>query len=631
MKQKQIWQRVQEEDFAPLLDKIAFLGSAAALVAAIILFVEDLLFFAVLDAFFFVFLGLMVALGPKVKVQHKMSVLFVAISIHATLSLWEHGLLGTGLLFFMLMQILTLVYLDKNRALILSSLPFAVILTFGLLIHLGYFAYEAHLIQNMNSLTIWLITGIALFVFLVASMSSITRLKERLLNNIQELQESNNTLQLSNYKLGESRKELEQLAFYDELTGLPKRSKFEPLVQERLGSYQQNGFLILINIKGFRIINSIFGREAGNEILRFWGRLIDKYSNENTIIARLESDEFVVWAENWDEEELDSKIKKFHDDFHQNMPGDIFAARISFYVAAVAFPEDFSTLEEGLRKAGIALRVAKQSGSPGVMRFYPSMSQNLEADHRLRHLLEKALEKGDFEVHYQNKVNIYSEKVVGVEALARWHSQDLGQVGPDTFIPVLSSSQLIIPFTQFIMEKIIRDLPSLHQSHGGQTKVSINVSPLFFLKPGLIDYLTRIIERGGADPTDITLEITEDFFLEDIRTIGRVIRKLKEAGISISLDDFGKGFSSLFYISNLELDELKVDKSFINNICNDKKSFELFSSICNIGQTLGYKVIAEGVERKEQVETIKKTPCEIVQGFYYSRPAPIAPVANLIS
>ncbi|MFO7730633.1 MAG: EAL domain-containing protein [Spirochaetia bacterium] len=570
-----------------------------------------------------ILLGLLFLLRNRVPILGKLVIIMLIIFVHALLSLLQSGLIGTGIMALMMLQVIALVFLSLPNALIVGGISLLVVGVFTAVMHSGLLYFELSLLERMNSVGHWMVVLISLGLFFAIAAGTIAFLKTRLLENIEKLKRSNKVLAESNQKLRDNRKKLEHIAYYDTLTGLLLRSRFEELVDERLKSGSSSGFLILVNIKGFRLVNSIFGTETGDIVLRTIGDLFTTYQNDSNFIARMSGDEFAGWADGWDEETLKLNIAKFRKDIEHRLPLKLKDLRIDFFISAAAFPQDGNSFEECFRKAAAALTIAKETNSTHVHHFHHSMIQKAELELRMRGLLEQAIEKHGFEMYYQNKINIHTGEIVGVEALTRWNSAELGSVSPETFIPVIQKAQLMIPFSQTVFDIIFRELPALRNKLGEDIQISINTSPLFFIKPGFTEYVKAKVRQAGIDPTLVTLEITEDVFIEDIERIQTIIADLNGSGIKIALDDFGKGFSSIYYISHIQLDELKVDKSFIDDICCSEKSFGVFSSICDFAATLGYKTVAEGVETREQVDKIKQTRCQVVQGYYYSQPEPI--------
>ncbi len=623
------------KQFSPFLNTIILIGSLANLGAGLVLYFFEKTnhLFAGIDIAIGLLLLMMFLVRYRFSNYLKVSVLATIILFHAIMSFLGSGLIGTGILALLLLQVVALVFLPLMPALMLGSISLITIAVFILLIHTGHITYGFSLIIRMNSPAHWITILISTVLFFILTGGTITLLKRRLIENIEKLEDSNKFLTNTNRELQENRQKLEHLAYYDPLTGLLNRERFKELVNQRVSAAAPSdkeldkettqGFLILVNIKNFRIINSIFGSKMGDRVLRTIGELLSGYQSENNFIARLHGDEFAGWANGWSEDDLESRMTKFRQDLKQRLPAELKDLHMDFYIAAAAYPQDGHNFEECFRKAGAALKIAKETGSTRVRHFQHSMIQKAELEMRMRRLLEIAIEARDFTVCYQKKIDIHTGEITGVEALARWHSNELGDISPGVFVPVIRKSQLMIPFTQAIIDIIFSEIAALHKKLGSPVPVSINTSPLFFLKPGFTEYITEKIEQAGISPQLITLEITEDVFIEDISRIRDIIAALNRHGINIALDDFGKGFSSIYYISHIHFNELKVDKSFIDEIVADPKRFGVFSSICDFAATLGYKTVAEGVETEEQVEKIKQTRCRVVQGYFFSRPEPL--------
>ncbi len=618
-----VWKQMLK-DLSVYLDRIILVAVFLAIYAGVILiFQQGSLFFGIVDFSFSMVFAILYFFRDRIGISPKIFIINVMVLSHSIFSLYYSGLVGTGITFLLLLQIIAIVFFQMKNAIIMGVLTIGIVLFFGLFSYFGYLEYGNDLLIKMNQPSQWLIVALALFIFFVISLTMIFYFRKKLIKNIVDLAQANEVLLSANVQLTESKRLTEKMAFFDPITGLPNRYKFEQLVQQRIDKYNGKGFILLINIKGFRIINSMLGSEAGDNILKTIAEVLGSFSNQNNIIARLGSDEFAAWVENWDDEVLDEKILKFHKEFHDQLPQNNFLSRIEFYISAVAYPDEAATLSQGLKKAGIALKFAKDSHSTGVMRFFDTMTESVESEMQMRKYIEDAVKDQEFYPVYQEKVDIDSQQIVGVEALARWKSAILGPVGPQDFIPIVTSSSLIFSFSQWMIEKVFSDFSILQEKYNKNLIVSINISPLFFIRARFVEYVVDLANQYQVPARQVVLEITEDIFIDDMKKINRIVQQLSNAGFQISLDDFGKGFSSLYYISNIDFNELKIDKSFIDNIAHDERSFGLFQSICNIADTLGFHVVAEGVETKEQVDKILTTSCHVVQGYYYSRPVPL--------
>jgi EAL domain-containing protein (putative c-di-GMP-specific phosphodiesterase class I) len=353
------------------------------------------------------------------------------------------------------------------------------------------------------------------------------------------------------------------------------------------------------------------------------GMFIRSYTKGRFLLGRLNGVEFISWTEDWGEEELRRSIHSFRTSakhlVQQHFPGLPF----DIMTAAVRYPDDAVTPSELHQKGVAAMAEAQQRYQEEIVFFRPSMIEGLNKEILLHNALEAAISTGEFLVYYQEQVNIRTGAVSGLEVLSRWKNGEEGFVSPDVFIPVLTKYNLIIQFSQLVFVKVLEDLPLVVSRYGGEATVSVNISPVFFLSEGFATFIARKLAEHKVPPSSVILEITEDVFIDDLSTIRDIIEEVKALGVSVSLDDFGKGFSSLSYLSSLPLDEVKIDKEFIKTILYDSRQFGVVKSICDLAKILGYQVVIEGIETEEQVAKIKETSCDLVQGYYYSRPAPL--------
>jgi EAL domain-containing protein (putative c-di-GMP-specific phosphodiesterase class I) len=245
------------------------------------------------------------------------------------------------------------------------------------------------------------------------------------------------------------------------------------------------------------------------------------------------------------------------------------------------------------------------------------MLEIIENDLKMSKLLEYAIFNQEISVAYQNKVSLSTGEIVGVEALARWHSSTLGFVSPEVFIPAINRSNLTIVFGQYMLEHVMFEYQFLKKKLGETITVSINISPIFFIDKQFVSVVEHALEKFKVPARAFMLEITEDIFIDDLDNIQDIIKSLKEIGLSISLDDFGTGYSSLNYLRRIDVDEVKIDKSFIDRITSDKKSLAMLEAIRKLTLAYGYELVAEGVESQEQIDILREAGYDTVQGYFY--------------
>lgn len=418
-------------------------------------------------------------------------------------------------------------------------------------------------------------------------------------------------------------------AYYDQLSNLPNAYYFKKYVCDRLKENKNNAAMLLVDIKDFNIINSIYGTGYGDKIISFLGKKVKEKQTPNSFIARISGNEFAIWLEDIDETKIDQILDFVIDDFKQSMQSSNFISHIDFYTSVVVLEDSDVHYDQVYKKASTALQYAKNHKHIKVTRYKDEMYRTLERESTLLTLAELAIESDEFVVNYQQKIDARTQKVCGVESLSRWYSPELGFVSPAEFIPMLHKSNLMVLFTNVVISKVIDDLPRLKELYGEDITVSINISPVSFFNDGFVSFLKSLIQSRGIKASSVMLEITEDVFISDFETVKARILDLKKLGVKISLDDFGTGYSSLNYLSKFNFDEIKVDKSFIDNIHLDETAFSLFDAIVKIAQSLDCDVVAEGVETLEQVQSIKEAGCHLIQGYVYSKPKPISQLTEL--
>ncbi|MFO8063191.1 MAG: putative bifunctional diguanylate cyclase/phosphodiesterase [Spirochaetota bacterium] len=491
----------------------------------------------------------------------------------------------------------------------------------ALLVHYDYLTFSQDMYVRHNRATQWLVQGVSLSIFAVLSVNLVNQLRFNLLETITHLGESNEKLREANHKLENRKNEIARLAYYDQLTGLPNRSYFKQHIGERIDAGVSSAALVVFDLRGFRIINSLLGTSYGDTVLRAIAEYLKNWADESNFFARLGGDEFGLWVEDYDTETLIGDIEGSAATLIREIERDYkLAHRIEYNTAAARFPEDGSSYHACEQAAAAAMKVAKERKTTRVLFFDKDVFDTVQADAKMQQLLERAVENNEFRVLYQPKVNIRTRETIGVEALSRWSPPEIGPVRPDVFIDHLTRLDLIVPFSKGMIKRVLSDLPALKEKLNQDLVVSINISPVMFLEQNFVQYIMNELRAYDVDPHRIVLEITEDVFIDDHETIKEVFSELRGRGIGVALDDFGKGYSSLSYISSFEFSEIKVDRLFTEHVSTDARSYSLFQSICSIADAYNHKVVAEGVEKEDQIETILLAGCDIAQGYYFSKP-----------
>lgn len=413
---------------------------------------------------------------------------------------------------------------------------------------------------------------------------------------------------------------LHSYAYFDTLTGLPNKFSIKEYIDTRLRETPGQCHFVLMDIKDFKLINSVYGGDYGDFILKQIACVLKEHAHDNLVFARLAGNEFAAWIEDVTDQRIIELIENFKGYLSQHLVKEGAPHHLEYHFSCSGNPEFNKSFDDYYQHASIALQHAKDNNVMEMLCFKEDMYSSLERSSQIKDFAERAIRNKEFFLQYQQKVNSATGEIVGVEALARWHHKELGVISPGEFIPLLNRTHLIHSFTEFVLLQALDDLPRIQAKYGSQVSVSINISPNVFFMSNFEILLKAAITERRIDPSHVYLEITEDVFIGDLKMVQQIIMRLQAFGVRISLDDFGTGYSSLNYIANIPLDEIKIDKQFIDRIHLDDKSRLLLKSIVDIAHGLDCMVVAEGVEHPEQLDVLSAVNCIIIQGYIYSKP-----------
>ncbi|MBS1796653.1 MAG: EAL domain-containing protein [Acidobacteria bacterium] len=423
--------------------------------------------------------------------------------------------------------------------------------------------------------------------------------------------------------VAERTKQLNFLAFYDSLTKLPNRTLFEDRLTQALTLARektQSIAMLLFSLDRFKKIQETLGYNFGYLLLREVADRLKGQIPAGATVARFETDEFaILLPQVGGTDEIVEIIENIKDALKLPINLDNREIFISASVGISMFPDDGEDLHVLQKNASVALSRAREQGEDGYQFFTEEMNSRalhrLELENKLRH----ALERGEFEVYYQPKKDCTTGKVVGMEALVRWNDPELGVISPAEFIPLAEETGLIVPIGEWILEMACRQTKLLHDENY-DLRVSVNISTRQLQDNGLADKIIRIIEETKISPQNLELEVTESSLLQNAESAVEILNVVRKAGVKISIDDFGTGFSSLGYLKRLPIDVLKIDRSFVQDITNDPNDASLVMAIIALAHNLRLKIVAEGVETAEQLKLLHLLRCDEWQGYFYSRP-----------
>ncbi|MFZ6758044.1 EAL domain-containing protein [Undibacterium sp. Ji50W] len=419
-------------------------------------------------------------------------------------------------------------------------------------------------------------------------------------------------------------KELEYQATHDSLTGLANRNLLNDRITQAIAWAKRQDLsvgLMLLDLDHFKLINDASGHGAGDEMLKQVAQRLSHCVRETDTVARLGGDEFVVILTDLPETgDVDVVAEKILGALSRPFEINGHEVFVTASIGISLYPRDGDHGEILLRYADIAMYRVKEHGRNSVRQFIPEMGVTAISRLNMEGALRRGLERHEFTLHYQPKIELASGRIVGAEALVRWHHPQIGLIHPIEFIPLAEETGLIIPLGEWVLAEACRQQVSWKKAGLADLKIAVNMSPRQFRQEDLSERVASIFTETGADPAQVTLELTESMVMQDVNSTLVALRALKNLGLSISLDDFGTGYSSLSYLRRFPIDELKIDKSFINDIHENPDDAAIASAIIAMALSLGLSVVAEGVEKKEQAERLRKMGCSQVQGYYFARP-----------
>ncbi len=433
----------------------------------------------------------------------------------------------------------------------------------------------------------------------------------------------------------ETDKEIEFMAYYDDLTELANRNFFQDRVTRAVdscGRVEEFFVIIFIDLDNFKTVNDTIGHRGGDQLLRQVAKELETTIEEVGCVARFGGDEFLIIVNGLrSQEDIENIGERIMDVF-----SDVFTVEEQeFIVTASAgiavYPEDGENSESLMKNAEITMYEAKLKGKNQYAICSEEIKKEVERDLELVRDLSHALEREEFTIHYQPQVELKTAKIIGLEALLRWEHPVKGMVSPGEFIPLAEKNHLINSIGEWVFEAACRQNKKWQEMGLGDFRMAINLSAVQMIDPKIVEKLETIIEKTGIDPKCIELEITEGVAIQEADHVIRVLNRLKELGVSIAIDDFGTEYSSFTRLKALPIDQIKIDMQFIQGIEENKKDRAITRVIIKLAKSLGMSVLAEGVETKEQLDYLKEKECDCVQGYYYYRPMPAEELEKILA
>ena len=414
-----------------------------------------------------------------------------------------------------------------------------------------------------------------------------------------------------------------RLAYFDSLTGLYNKASVRDKFSELMDLDFKKVALLFMDLDNFKLTNDSYGHAVGDQLLVQVADTLMEISKDSSIVSRLGGDEFVILTKDYENhKELEEIAEKLVSHLDNVFIVGNYNINVSSSIGIAIYPFDASSFDELLKNADTAMYKAKEKGKNRYEFYNPSMNEAIYEKLNLQSYMRKAISDGEFILYYQPFFTADDRKLVGFEALLRWTSPEMGDISPAKFIPVAEETRLILPIGDWVIRTACCFLKRLHELIGTGLSMSINISILQFQQPDFAQRVLEILELNNLPPESLELEITEMVLIQNINEVSDNIALLKSRGIKIALDDFDTGYSLLNYLTQLPINTLKIDKSFIQRIGKADDNKLIVGSIIFISKKMGLTTVAEGVETTGQLDYLKKMNCDIIQGFLLGKPQP---------
>jgi diguanylate cyclase (GGDEF)-like protein/PAS domain S-box-containing protein len=417
------------------------------------------------------------------------------------------------------------------------------------------------------------------------------------------------------------KREVEFLALHDSLTKLPNRRYMRQELESLLGDDNYDVDLMFLDLDGFKVVNDSLGHNVGDILLKKVALKLNNLIKDKGLVFRTGGDEFAVILTYKQTKSISAQLaKKIVNEINKKFTIEKHRIKIGVSIGISKYNKDKDDINSLLRHADIAMYESKLKGKNRFKYYTKSLSHRLQKKIITQNLLQSAIHKNEMYVVYQPKYELRSKKVTAYETLIRWESNELGLVSPAYFIPIAENMKIINDISLFVFTRACLDFKKLKESNKDLQSISVNLSTAQLLNKNLFDEFTTIVNELGIEPKNIALEITETNIMKNIEKSSEMLQKMREFGFEIELDDFGTGYSSMSYIKKLPISRIKIDKSFVDDILEDRSDIKIIEAMVLMAKSFDYETIAEGIETREQEEVLKDLGVDFGQGFYFSKP-----------
>jgi diguanylate cyclase (GGDEF)-like protein len=422
------------------------------------------------------------------------------------------------------------------------------------------------------------------------------------------------------------------LAYFDPLTGLPNRTLLRDRLTTALAGAPRRGdkvALLFLDLDRFKVVNDSLGHSCGDLLLKDVAERLKKWARQQDTVARLGGDEFLIVLNNVkDVADAAVAAQRFMDAMAAEFTLQGHSFSVSCSLGISIFPEHGTDVETLMKNADAAMYSAKDNGRANFRFFTEEMNAQGVERLRLESSLRQALGKNELFLMYQPQMDIATGRITGLEALLRWQHPELGLVPPDRFIRIAENSGLIIPIGEWVLRTACSQSRKWQEEGLPAVQIAVNVSAVQFRQENFCELIRRVLHETGLAPKYLELEITESLLLSNADVMFSVFQELKAIGLRLAIDDFGTGYSSLSYLKKFPVNKLKIDRSFIRDVPVNADDTAITTAIISMAKSLNLKVIAEGVENEAQLSFLRAHQCDEIQGYYFSKPLPVAEVSE---
>lgn len=418
-----------------------------------------------------------------------------------------------------------------------------------------------------------------------------------------------------------TKEQVELLAFYDYLTGVPNRNYIKDRLPQILKDTKEFAALIYIDVDNFTEVNDTLGYDSGDQLIVSIASTLKKSLRSGDMLFHFGIDKFIILdRESNNELQAASFIYDLLKKLNTNFKIEGYDIFVTVSIGVAIYPKDAKDYQTLLKNADIAMNSAKKMDRSGYKFFEKNLEEEVREKAELQKELRQALESNQLQVFYQPKIDVNTGEIEGMEALIRWKHPKKGYIPPSKFIPLAEQTGIITEIGQFVLKTACVQNKIWQESGYKPVKVAVNLSMRQLKGNSFLNYIKKVLKDTQLEAKWLEFEITESMVMENFDQTEKLLDKIRSLGIDISLDDFGTGYSSLNYLKSLPINCIKIDKSFIDEILTDKKQNFISSALINLAHGINLKVIAEGVETIEQFRMLKKYNCDTIQGYFFSKP-----------